>query len=55
MGAQYRLWSFVRNGFVIRAQRQSAFVCMGMCSEGGGGDGLHCILLTTRFDQHNAY
>lgn len=31
MGARYRLWSFVTDGFVIKAPRvTSASVCMGM-------------------------
>lgn len=30
MGAQYRLWSFVTDTFVIRALCQGAFVCMCM-------------------------
>lgn len=30
-------------------------LCVCVCSEGGGGDELHCILLTTRIDQHNLH
>ena len=56
LGARYRLWSFVTDGFVIRARCQGAFVCMCLyVSEGGDGDGLHCILHTTRIDLHNLH